>query len=370
MNPAHETAAGPAESYRKGLARADFIRDPAQERAVQLLQAIYEDLVAAAARQRGALSRLFTRRHTIPARGLYLWGGVGRGKTFLVDQFFESLPLTNKKRVHFHRFMNKVHTRLKGSRHLEDPLRKIAADFAQDFRVLCFDEFIVNDIADAMLLSGLLDHLFKGGVTLVATSNVQPDDLYKDGLQRDRFRPAIDLIKRHTTVHNLDGDTDYRLRYLDRVEIYFHPHDQDAFSDLLGNFEHVAPGTTETGVFLEIDGREIPTVRRADGVVWFEFEHICGGPRSQNDYLELARCHNTVVVSDIPPLSTERDDEARRFINLIDILYDRNVKFMGSGCCPPAEIYRGTRLRAEFERTASRLIEMQSRAYLAREHLA
>ena len=360
----------PIESYHRDLKQLDFVRDPAQEQVVSLLQQIYEELVATGQTQSGILSRLFVvKRQRKPVKGLYLWGGVGRGKTYVVDQFFDCLPFENKKRIHFHRFMRKVHDQLKKMKQLQDPLDKVATDFANEFRVLCFDEFSVNDITDAMILGKLLEHLFDNGVTLVTTSNIKPDDLYKDGLQRDRFQPAIDLIKQHTIVHEIKGDTDYRLRFLEKAEIYFHPHDDKAAAGLENNFEHVSSEHVELGARLDIDGRAIQTVRQASGVVWFDFDEICGGPRSQNDYLELARCFHTIVVSDIPRLTKDDDDSARRFINLVDILYDRNVKFMGSGCCPPDQIYQGDRLRLEFDRTTSRLVEMQSTDYLGKPHL-
>ena len=352
------------------LERRDFVRDPAQHEAVLILQRIYDELLQTGNPKPGLWSGWFGKNTVKPVKGLYLWGGVGRGKTYVVDEFFECLPFDGKKRIHFHRFMRKVHEQLKQSRHLQDPLVGIASGFAGEFRVLCFDEFIVNDIADAMILGGLLKHLFDQGVTLVATSNIHPDYLYKDGLQRDRFQPAIDLIKAHTTVYEMRGETDYRLQYLDKAEIYFFPHDEPAVCGLERNFAHIASEPARAGVVLEIEGRELYPLHHALGVVWFDFEEICAGPRSQNDYLELARCFHTIIVSDIPALTTETDDHARRLINLVDILYDRNVKFMGSGCCPPSELYQGKRLRQEFERTASRLTEMQSHDYLARPHMA
>ena len=361
----------PIESYHRDLKQMDFVPDPAQEQAVKLLQQIYDELLVNEQTQPGILSRLLLRKpHHKHVKGLYLWGGVGRGKTYIVDQFFVCLPFENKKRIHFHRFMHKVHEQLKKTKQLQDPLGKVAIDFAREFRVLCFDEFSVNDITDAMILGKLLKHLFQNGVTLVATSNIKPDDLYKDGLQRDRFQPAIDLIKQHTIVHEIIGDTDYRLRFLEKAEMYFHPHDDEAAVGLEKNFEHICSELSRSGGSLDIDGREIQTVRQASGAVWFDFDEICGGPRSQNDYLELARCFHTIVVSDIPKLTKDDDDSARRFIHLVDILYDRNVKFMGSGCCPPEQIYQGERLQLEFDRTASRLIEMQSTEYLAKPHLS
>lgn len=361
----------PLESYRLKLTQSGFVRDPAQEHAIGLLQEIFSDLIREKPTPPGLFSRLLgAKPEPVATRGLYLWGGVGRGKTLVVDEFFDCLPFSEKKRSHFHRFMNSVHLRLKDLRHLRDPLVEVAKDFSREFRVLCFDEFIVNDIADAMILAGLLEKLFENGVTLVATSNIHPDLLYKDGLQRDRFQPAIELIKSNTTVHEMAGETDYRLQFLTSAEIYFHPHDKKALHGLSENFRHIAPDVSVPGYVLSIDDRDLQTIRHADGIVWFSFEEICGGPRSQNDYIELARCYNTIVVSEIPDLPPDYDDKARRLINLIDIMYDRNVKFMGSGSRPPAKLYKGTRLKDEFERTVSRLMEMQSAEYMAREHLS
>ncbi|MFC1681677.1 cell division protein ZapE [Pseudomonadota bacterium] len=361
----------PLESYRLKLEQSDFVNDPAQEQAIGILQNVYDELTREEAPPPGIFSRLLGRKpEPRRVRGLYLWGGVGRGKTLVVDEFFDCLPFPEKKRSHFHRFMNSVHGRLKEMRHLQDPLVEVAKVFSRDFRVLCFDEFIVNDIADAMILAGLLKNLFQNGVTLVTTSNIHPDRLYRDGLQRDRFLPAIELIKSHTTVQEMTGETDYRLQYLTRAKIYFHPHDKKALSGLSENFRHISPDASVPGYVLNIDDRDLQTVRHADGIVWFTFEEICGGPRSQSDYIELARCYNTIVVSEIPGLPAEYDDKARRLINLIDIMYDRNVKFMGSGSRPPEELYQGTRLRDEFGRTVSRLMEMQSDEYMAKEHLS
>ncbi len=370
QRPADPTS--PRHRYEAALRGGSIEPDPAQERAVGELQALFEALLSIPRpRPRGLLQRLSRRREgPDPVRGLYLWGGVGRGKTYLVDLFFECLPFSDKKRTHFHRFMHKVHAQLKGLRDRRDPLATVADAFAAETRVLCFDEFIVNDIGDAMILAGLLKHLFARNVTLVATSNIPPDALYRGGLQRDRFLPAIELLNRHTRVLEVNGDTDYRLQFLDRAEIYFQPLGSRATDGLAHNFEHVAPEAGQDEVVLDIDGRDIRSVRHADGVVWFDFAEICGGPRSQNDYIELARCFHTILVSDIPRLDGDSDDQARRFINLIDVMYDRNVKLIASAARTPEELYAGSRLRDEFARTASRMHEMQSHEYLARKHLA
>lgn len=362
----------PWQRYQADLERPGFSPDPAQARAVQHLQAVYEALL----QQPPPSSRLqrlaerFRKPQREPIKGLYLWGGVGRGKTYLVDVFFDSLPFAEKKRLHFHHFMQMVHEGLRRTRDQQNPLQQIAARFAKDTRVLCFDEFFVTDIADAMLLGGLLEALFAAGVTLVATSNIPPDELYKDGLQRARFLPAIELIKQHTKVLNVDSGVDYRLRYLEQVEIYHIQTGPGSEQDLAKEFEQLTGGAGKTGAKLEIAGRLIPTRRLADNVVWFDFAAICGGPRSQADYIEIGRRFHTVLVSGIPKLTGERDNEARRFIAMIDEFYDRSVNFICTAAAPPEALYEGHHLRFAFERTVSRLQEMRSKEYLARPHWA
>jgi len=363
----------PIERYRRDLEQPDFVEDPEQTRLVAQLQALHDALLDTASRRPGLLAKLGLGRGNArgaPVTGLYIWGGVGRGKTYLVDLFFESLPFEAKHRTHFHRFMRKVHNELKTLRGRQDPLASIAGRFARRCRILCFDEFVVNDITDAMILAGLMEGLFSRGVTLVATSNIAPEALYKDGLQRDRFLPAIELIKSHTRVFHMQDGTDYRLRFLESAQTYLTPPGPEADEALLDSFNHVSPDMGARGALLDIEGRELATVRLADGVVWFEFEVICEGPRSQNDYIELASCFHTVLVSGIPVFTEDSNDRARRFINLVDVLYDRNVKLIASAAATPDELYQGRRLSAEFERTASRLVEMQSRHYLSRSHLA
>ena len=303
-----------------------------------------------------------------PERGLYLWGGVGRGKTWLMDMFFESLPFPEKRRRHFHRFIHDVHTELKGLQNQESPLEAVAERMAGDTRVLCFDEFFVTDIADAMILGGLFEGLFKRGVALVATSNVPPSDLYKDGLQRQRFLPAIDLIESHVEVLNVDGATDYRLRQLTQAGTYLISSAPDTPKRLEALFAELAHYGSVTDGTIEIEGRTIPVVRQSSSAVWFEFDAICSGPRSQDDYIEIAREYQSVIVADVPILDSLRENPARRFIALVDELYDRNVNLIVSAAAPPMELYRGEKLTFPFERTISRLIEMQSEDYLAREH--
>ena len=361
----------PWQRYRADLQRSDFQHDPAQEEAVRQLQRLYEELLLPPEQPSG-LNRLLSMlrpQPREPVRGLYLWGGVGRGKTYLVDTFFEALPFAQKRRLHFHRFMQAVHAELKQLRDRQDPLKLVAHRFAEQARVICFDEFFVSDIADAMILGGLLEGLFANGVTLVATSNIEPDGLYHDGLQRARFLPAIALLKRHTRVLNVDGGVDYRLRYLERAEIYHVPHDAAAECLLAQSFQQIARQEGGAEGALQIEGRAIPVRRQGEGVAWFEFEALCDGPRSQADYIELARLFHTVLLADIPVFSAERDDQARRFISLVDEFYDRNVKLIVTAAAPAAQLYRGRRLAFAFERTVSRIQEMQSKEYLARPHL-
>lgn len=354
------------DRYRAEVARCGFSEDPAQAEVAKRLGDLRRALIDAGPARRGGLfGRLRGPRD--PVTGLYLWGGVGRGKTWLVDLFFESLPFSDRERVHFHRLMINVHAELK-ARPGADPLPVIARDYARRARVLCLDEFFVADIADAMILGGLLGGLFDEGVTVVATSNVPPDDLYRGGLQRERFVPAIQRIKQHMEVVQLETGTDYRLRALQRAELYHCPLDGEAEASLAASFESIAPEAGARDVALEINGRDLTTIRHADGVAWFSFEELCEGPRAAADYVELAREHHTLLVSDVPVLDDGRNDPARRFIALVDECYERNVKLVISAEAEPDRLYRGNRLAFEFDRTRSRLTEMQSHDYLAREH--
>lgn len=365
----------PKERYAQSLEMHGMVRDAAQEQAVLALEDLHWRLVSAERAPlvkrwwRGALAPFVTAR-TEPVCGLYLWGGVGRGKTWLMDLFFESLPFDDKLRMHFHRFMRRVHGDLRALSGQANPLLGVADRFARDARVLCFDEFFVSDITDAMILGELLDALFARGVTLVATSNIPPSGLYRDGLQRRRFLPAIALLEQHTRVLNVDGGVDYRLRSLKRAEIYHAPLDAEAELSLAASFASLAPVTPVPCEVLEIEGRRIPTRSRADDVVWFDFAALCAGPRSQNDYIELAREFHAVLVSGVPRFTPQIEDQARRFISLVDEFYDRGVKLIVSAEVPLEALYGGERLAFEFERTRSRLLEMQSEEYLARLHRA
>ncbi len=357
--------------YQADLEKEGFCRDDAQERAVRALDDLHRRLIEAEAARQGALGRWWGRvrgRPREPVRGLYLWGGVGRGKTYLMDTFYDCLPFERKLRVHFHRFMQRVHAELVGLEGTANPLDAIADRLADETRVICFDEFFVTDIADAMILGGLFEALFGREVTLVATSNIEPSGLYRDGLQRQRFLPAIALIEQHTHILNVDGGVDYRLRTLEQAELYHHPLDLAAEQSLRESFDRLAVDPGKHWERIEINGRFLTTRCIAEDVVWFEFAELCDGPRSQNDYIELARLFHAVLLSGVPGLGAGTDDQARRFINLVDEFYDRNVKLVITAERPVTELYGGGRLEFEFQRTVSRLQEMQSHEYLARPH--
>ena len=361
----------PLQKYEKDMASGEFSKDPAQAEAIKLLDDLFHRLLDAN-QEKGFLARipsLFSSTKK-PVKGLYFWGGVGRGKTYLMDMFFDHLPFENKMRLHFHRFMHQLHEDLTNQKGQRDPLLKIADDIAEKTCVICFDEFFVSDITDAMLLGGMFQALFERGVSLVATSNIPPDRLYWNGLQRERFLPAIKLIQEHTQVVNVDGGVDYRLRTLEQADIFHTPHDQAAIDNLNHSFDHLATENQPDGTPIEVEHRMIDTIRCAEGVVWFSFAQICETARSHADYIELSRCYHTVMVSEIPQLETKDDSAARRFISLVDEFYERNVKLMITASVELEELYQGKQLAFEFKRTLSRLQEMQSHDYLAKEHLA
>jgi cell division protein ZapE len=303
-----------------------------------------------------------------PQRGLYLWGGVGRGKTMLMDWFYESLPFSRRERSHFYRFMRHVHAQLRAVTQRTQPLEVVAQRLAKTARVICLDEFFVADIADAMILAGLFEGLFRRGVTLVATSNTPPQELYKDGLQRERFLPAIELLRQHVDVVHLDGGVDHRLRRLEQAPTYLDSGREDTTAKLQQLFAALAGGAVSGPAKLSVEDRDIAAEATGPGMAWFEFNELCEGPRSQNDYIELARAYHTVFISNIPTFTRANEDAARRFIMLIDEFYDRGVNIVVSAAAAPAQLYRGERLQFEFQRAASRLIEMQTQHYLAGEH--
>lgn len=354
-------------AWEQSLEREGHARDPAQAAVVARLAALQRTLEGAGSGRR-LLDRILG-RHPAAIRGLYIWGGVGRGKTFLMDLFHDTLGIDRKLRMHFHRAMHEIHARLAALGDVADPLDVVAADFARRGRVLCFDEFFVSDIADAMILARLLRGLFERGVTLVATSNVPPAELYRDGLQRSRFLPAIELLETRTEVVRLEGDTDYRLRLLEKAGTYLTPDDGEARRRLDRLFEESAFTRIENGRLLLVNGRRIESRRCSKGIAWFEFDAVCDGPRSQADYIELARWYPTVIVSGVPQFDSSRENQARRFIALVDEFYDRRVKLILSAATEPDALYAGDRLGFEFDRTRSRLAEMQTSEYLARPHL-
>lgn len=336
------------------------------------LQAVYDGMLqrwqSRPSKTRRILD-LLIKAETPPVPGLYFWGGVGRGKTYLMDLFYQCLPGQRKLRMHFHRFMKMVHDRLNDAKGKSNPLSSVARDIAREVDIICFDEFFVSDIGDAMILANVLDTLFACGVTLIATSNIPPKKLYQNGLQRENFLPAIALLERYTRVVNLDGGYDYRLRALEKATIYHSPLGAQAESALLACFADLSKGlATEKSWGLEILGREIQALFWSEGLVWFEFSEICGGPRSAADYIELAQLFHTVIISDIPSLDATNDDQARRFISLVDEFYDHNVSLVISAAEPLTQLYQGSELSFAFDRTTSRLLEMQSHDYLSREH--
>ncbi len=361
------------DRYIEATDQLGYTTDVAQLKAVATLDRVRNELLNSPRvphKLPDLLRSILGKDQSAPVRGAYLWGGVGRGKTFVMDLFFDSLPFENKLRQHFHRMMYHVHSQLKQLEKQADPLETVADNLAKRARIICFDEFFVADIADAMILGRLFAMLFDRGVTLVATSNIPPDELYRDGLQRQQFLPAIESLKQHTEILKVDGNIDFRLRVLEQARIYHSPLDDDAQRNLATYFERIAPEPGTIDQSIEIHGREIPFHRRANSIAWFDFVALCTGPRSQNDYIEIARSFQTVILSGLPILSRQREDEARRFIALVDEFYDRRVKLIIAAAAPLTEIYTGSRLRLEFARTRSRLAEMQSHEYLATSHRA
>ena len=349
----------PWQKYQQDLAGEGFEHDSAQQNAVEHLQRLYDQLQAqqAVKAKSSWFKRLFA-GNDAPSlvKGLYFWGGVGRGKTYLVDTFYDCLPLKNKMRIHFHRFM-------------QNPLVVVAKKLADETQIICFDEFFVSDITDAMLLGGLFEQLFKHGVVLVATSNIPPQDLYKNGLQRVRFLPTIALLQQHTVIVNVDSGIDYRLRTLQQAEIYHYPLDEQADINLNQYFDKLAIEPCQSNIQITVMDRQLDVRREADGIALFEFAMLCESMRSQTDYMELSRCYNTILMANVKPMSQDNDDTARRFIALVDEFYERHVKLIISAAVPMEQLYQGGTLSFEFKRCLSRLQEMQSTEYLAKPHL-
>ncbi len=348
--------------YEQNLSRRGFVSDSSQWRAVERLQQLYEEWTAYKARRNTRLKRLLV-RPALP-KGVYLWGAVGRGKSFLMDSFYLCVPLVRKRRVHFHHFMREIHRELDALKGTEDPIAAVAARTARRCRLICFDEFHVSDIADAMILGRYLAQVMERGVVFCVTSNYHPDRLYEDGLQRDRFLPAIELIKNRLDLVEVDSGIDYRRRKMERLKVYHAGRGGEAeleriFSDLRDVEEEKHP--------LDVEGRSIPYRRRAGGLVWFDFAVLCGGPRSYADYVDLARRFHTVILSGVPKMSSRNADAARRFTWLVDVFYDERVKLIVSAEAQPEALYPEGTHSAEFARAVSRLHEMQSSDYLRSE---
>ena len=353
---------GVRDLYEATLAERGFASDPAQLQAIAALERCENEWADYKARRRNAITKLLV-RPPIP-RGVYMYGGVGRGKSFLMDCFFQSVPLTRKTRLHFHEFMREVHRELQDLKGTVNPLEELGRRIARRFRLICFDEFFVADVTDAMILHRLLEALFANRVSIVTTSNFHPDALYPNGLHRDRILPAIELLKSRLELVNVDAGTDYRQRTLRTIEMWHSPLGAAAEAALQRAFDQLTEARDEEPV-LQIEHRTVRAVRRAGGVVWFDFRTLCGGPRSQNDYLEIASRFHTVLLSNVPQMSPRLASEARRFTWLVDVLYDRRVKLILSAAVRPEELYTEGPLAHEFPRTVSRLHEMQSAEFLA-----
>ena len=353
------------EVYERELKARGYQSDPAQLRAVEALDRCAREWAAFKEQRSNAFKKLINRPAT--PRGVYMYGGVGRGKSFLMDCFYTAVPLVRKTRLHFHEFMREVHRELSDLQGTVNPLDALGERMARRYRLICFDEFHVSDITDAMILHRLLAALFDNGVGFVTTSNFKPDDLYPDGLHRDRILPAIALLNEKLEVINVDDGTDYRGRTMEHLKLYHTPLGPQADAEMNEAFTRLAESRDEDLV-LHIEAREIRARRKAGGVVWFDFRTLCGGPRSQNDYLEIATQFHTLLLSDVPHMPVRMASEARRFTWLIDVLYDRRVKLIMSAAVPPQALYTDGPLAYEFPRTVSRLAEMQSAAFLALEH--
>lgn len=346
--------------YQQHLDRRRFVADPSQRRAVERLQQLYEEWTAYKARRNTALKRLIV-KPPLP-KGVYLWGAVGRGKSFLMDSFYLCVPLVRKRRVHFHHFMREIHRELNALKGSEDPIAAAAARTARRYRLVCFDEFHVSDIADAMILGRFLEQVIARGVVFCMTSNYPPDGLYPNGLQRERFLPAIELLKEKLDVVRVDNGTDYRRLKMERLKVYHLGSDAEfpmIFEKLKDVEEERHP--------LDVEGRTIPYRRRAGGLVWFDFEALCGGPRSYADYIDLARRFHTVMLSGVPKMSPRNADAARRFTWLVDVFYDDKVNLVVAAEAQPEQLFPQGEHAAEFQRTVSRLHEMQSAQYLQTE---
>lgn len=369
----------PLALYEQALENGEYQPDDVQRAAITQLNGIWQALSGSQPAVESGGSGLFGKIGKLlgkgktavqpPARGLYMWGGVGRGKTWLMDMFFQAIPGERKQRLHFHRFMLRVHEELTALQGQSDPLQTVADRFKAETDLLCFDEFFVSDITDAMLLGTLMEALFSRGITLVATSNIPPDDLYRNGLQRARFLPAIEMIKQHCDIMNVDAGIDYRLRTLTSAHLWMTPLNEATAKEMERMFVVLAGKPREAHAPLEINHRQLPTLGMADGVLAMDFLTLCGEGRSQHDYIELSRRFHSVLLYDVPVMIYKTEDQARRFLALVDEFYERHVKLVVSAEASLYEIYQGSRLKFEYQRCVSRLQEMQSEEYLRLPHL-
>jgi len=365
----------PLQQYQKDIAEHGFQCDESQYQAVIALDKLYHAIVefqSIPVPQLSKWQKLIGKKIDLPEppKGLYFWGGVGRGKTYLMDAFFDALPTQRKMRAHFHRFIYRVHNELKLLGDVENPLSKVADKFKEEVDVVCFDEFFVSEITDAMILATLLQELFKRQIILVATSNIEPQNLYRNGLQRARFLPAIDMILARCDVLNVDSGIDYRLRTLEQAEIYHYPLDKQANVNLDKYYQQLTGERQSVVHKIKVNHRQLEVIEASEGVLYASFTQLCQTARSQNDYIELSRIYHTVLLAGVQQMNHKIDDAARRFIALVDEFYERNVKLILSAEVPMADLYTGGQLEFEFKRCLSRLTEMQSHEYLMRKHLA
>ncbi len=358
----------PIQRYERDLQAEQILPDTAQRQAVEALEQLYYRVVERQEQAWSWRARLFGTRRLPPTTGLYLWGGVGRGKTYLMDAFFDALPIEKKARLHFNRFMQRVHEDLTKLAGVKNPLTVIADQLVEEVHVLCFDEFYVSDIGDAMLLGGLMQLLFDRGITLVATSNIPPQDLYKDGLQRGQFMPAIKALEANVDVLNVDSGIDYRLRLLTQTDLYFCALNGDASDRLNSIFSDLTSGKKAEMGDIEINKRSLRVKGAVEGVLYCGFDVLCFQSRSASDYTQIAKEYSAVLIDELPQMDGSMEDGARRFITMVDEFYDRNIKLILAADAPMDALYIGRKLAFEFQRTLSRLIEMQSEDYLAREH--
>lgn len=356
----------PLQRYQAAIATDEFNHDPIQEKAMTYLDGVYHQLIENSKEKKGLFG--FFKSQPVPPKGLYMWGGVGRGKTWMMDMFFESVPLQRKMRMHFHHFMQRVHKELNKLQGSSDPLEKVADIIHDEAVLICFDEFFVSNVSDAMILGDLFTMLFKRGITLVATSNIEPSGLYKDGLHRDRFMPAVTELEKHTTVMNIDSGIDYRLRLLQQAELYKSPLTKENSHWLANRFVSLANNQKISKEPIIINGREIKINARTKTVLYCDFRQLCMEPRSANDFIEISNNFSTVLVDNVPELTDVLRDPTRRFIYLVDEFYDRRVKLLVRAEQSILDLYQGEKLAFEIERTRSRLLEMQSEDYLKLEH--